>query len=115
MKATGHNVISQKIRLSTYISQIRQRKVSPYSVMLVNGTTMDRVSILNTVYGLGRANWDILAVRLTEDVTVINSQPEYTMHSLTIRSPQYVQQNRTILKKDDSKGARSLSNSPYIS
>ena len=83
--------------------------------MLVNGTPMDRVSILNMVYALGRANWDILAVRLTEDITVINSQPEYTMHFLAIRSPQYVQQNRTILKKDDLKRARSLSNSPYIS
>jgi hypothetical protein len=46
MDAAGHKVITAKICLSTCVCQMRQRKVSPYSVRLVDGTPMDRVSIL---------------------------------------------------------------------
>ena len=78
MRATGNKVITPKIRLSTCVCQIRQRRVSPYSVMLVDGTPMDRVSILNMVYALGRANWDILVVRLSEDIT--EKELEFSVH-----------------------------------
>ena len=46
MDATGHNVITSKIYLSTCVCQMRQREVLPYSVMLVDGAPMNRVSIL---------------------------------------------------------------------
>jgi len=46
--------------------------------MLVNGTPMDRVSALNMVYALGRANWDILSVRLSQDIT--EKELEFSVH-----------------------------------
>lgn len=61
-------MIPPKIGLSKYVYQIKRRKELPYRVMLVNGTPLDRVSILNTIYTLGQADWDMLAVRLTEEI-----------------------------------------------
>lgn len=62
-------MIPAKISLSKYVYQIKQRKELPYRVMLVNGTPFDRVSMFNTIYRLGQGDWDMLAVRLTGEIT----------------------------------------------
>ena len=46
--------------------------------MLVNGTPFDRISILNAIYALGQGNWDILAVRLTDEI--IEKEQELSAH-----------------------------------
>lgn len=78
MNATGQNIVTPEICLATCVENIQKLKVSSYSIMLVNGTPMDRVSILNLVYALGRANWDILTVRLSQDIT--EKELEFSVH-----------------------------------
>ena len=75
-----NNMIPPKVRLSEYVYQIRKRKESPYNVTLVNGTPIDPMSILNAIYVLGQSNWDILAVRLTEEI--IEKEQELSAHRM---------------------------------
>ena len=58
-----------KIMITTCIHQIEQGNIINYKVLLVNGKPFDRISILNRFSRLDRINWDILSVRLCEDVT----------------------------------------------
>jgi len=73
MNATGQKNITPEICLSNFVENIQKRKVSPCSIMAVNGAPKDRVSIHNMVYALGRAIWDILTLRLSQDIILKRS------------------------------------------
>lgn len=78
MNANRQNIRTSKISLSTCVDHIQNQKAAPYNVMLANGTPMDRASVLSTVYALGRNNWDVLAIRLSEDI--IEKEMEFSAH-----------------------------------
>ena len=78
MKANDNKILNPKICLADCISQIRHRKIPPYSIMLVNGTPIDRISILNMINRLVQANWDLLAFRLREDIT--EKELDFSVH-----------------------------------
>lgn len=56
-----------EVSLSEYLLELREWE-KPHSVALVNGLPMDRLSILNAIYNVKRERWDIVTVRLSQDI-----------------------------------------------
>lgn len=65
-----------KVTLSACTREILSHQTPSYSVMLVNGTPMDRLRTLGAIERLRRARWDILALRLGEEI--INKESEFS-------------------------------------
>jgi len=78
MVDTKDHILIPKVYLSECINKIRQGDLPPYNIMLVNGSPMDREVILNSISNLSRERWNILSIRLFEDIT--DKEAEFSLY-----------------------------------